>query len=500
MSKQDNGIALLQGLQDWDVLPDELRGAPRDKPLTPNLRPAPNEHPADFLARLLPGLPIPRAAHHEALWQWAANLCEGEMAQSQIAMWGRGQGKSTMAEQIAAYLACSLGRRFALYVCGTQDQANLHVQSIAAILESMGVPRAINLYSSSVGWSAQKLQTSNGFGVVGVGLNGRIRGARLGQFRPDLIIVDDIDESTDSQAMIAKKLGLLSKAVFPAGSQDAVVLFVQNRVHKDSVMAKAFDGRAEILLGATKTRVDAAAGLEVERVLTAEGPRYRVTAGVPAWEEGQGLAVIEDQINKWQLPAFLQESQNEDAPDGGLWNMERDIEPYRVTAAPPHLVRIVIGVDPSGSIGTEAGIVAVGRDAGGHYYLLADDSMAGSTDQWVRAAIARYHALKSDTLVVERNYGGDIVRAAIRNADPSVGVVEVVATRGKLVRAEPVHQLYQQGLVHHVGHYPDLEAEMCRWVTGMASPNRLDGLVWACVELMNYTPQAMMQSTATWGY
>jgi hypothetical protein len=401
-------------------------------------------------------------------------------------MWGRGQGKSAMAEQIASYLACSLGRRFALYVCETQDQSNLHVQSIAAILESMGVPRAINLYSSSVGWSAQKLQTSNGFGVVGVGLNGRIRGARLGQFRPDLIIVDDIDESTDSQAMIAKKLGLLSKAVFPAGSQDAVVLFVQNRVHKDSVMAKAFDGRAEILLGATKTQVNAAAGLEVERVITAEGPRYRVTAGVPAWEEGQGLAVIEDQINKWQLPAFLQESQNEDAPDGGLWNMERDIEPYRVTAAPPHLVRIVIGVDPSGSIGTEAGIVAVGKSADGHAYVLADDSRAGTTNQWVLAAIARYHALQADTFAVEKNYGGDMAEAAIRNLDKIAGIIMVQATRGKLVRAEPVQQLYEKGMVHHVGHFPDLESEMCTYQPGMPSPNRLDGLVWACVELLTF--------------
>jgi hypothetical protein len=477
-----------------DSAVNALTGGDRHASLPPNLNPRPGEHPGDFLARSLPGLLIPRAPHHNALWDWAAALREGEMAQSRVEMWGRGQGKSTMAEQIAAYLACSLGRRFALYVCGSQDQANLHVQSIAAILESMGVPRALNLYSSSVGWSAQKLQTSNGFGVVGVGLNGRIRGARLGQFRPDLIIVDDIDEATDSQAMIAKKLGLLSKAVFPAGSQDAVVLFVQNRVHKDSVMAKTFDGRAEILLGATKTRVDAAQGLEVERYTTDDGPRYRVVAGLPAWPEGQGLAVIEAQINKWQLPAFLQESQNEDAPDGGLWNMERDIEPYRVAAAPPTLARIVIGVDPSGSLGTEAGVVAVGKSHDGHYYVLADDSLAGTTDQWVRAAIARYHALKADTLVVERNYGGDIVRAAIRNADPRVGVIEVVSTRGKLVRAEPVHQLYQQGVVHHVGRFIDMEKELCTWVQGMASPNRLDALVFGVAALME--PAAQMSITS----
>ena len=251
-------------------------------------------------------------------------------------------------------------------------------------------------------------------------------------------------------------------------------------------MAKTFDGRAEILLGATKTRVDAAQGLEVERYTTDDGPRYRVTGGEPAWPEGQGIAVIEAQINKWQLPAFLQESQNEDAPDGGLWNMERDIEPYRVAAAPPTLARIVIGVDPSGSIGTEAGIVTVGKTSDGHAYVLADDSMAGTTNQWVRAAIARYRALQADTFAVEKNYGGDMAEAAIRNLDSIAGIVMVQATRGKLVRAEPVQQLYEKGMVHHVGHFPDMEAEMCTYQPGQDSPNRMDALVWACIELLTF--------------
>lgn len=462
-------------------------GNRRETPLPTHLAPRPDESPAAFLRRTLPSTSlIPTAPRHNAVWDWAASLQPGQPATPRVEIWGRGGAKSTIAEMVCAYLACSLKRRFALYVCGTQDQADLHVQAIAALLEQMGVPRAVNAYSASVAWTAQRLQTVNGFGVVGVGLNSRVRGARLGEFRPDLIILDDIDETHDTPQAVAKKLRTVTSAVFAAGSADATVLFIQNRIHKDSAIAQVADGRAEILLGATITQEPAVRGLEYERIETDDGPRYRVTGGEPTWPEGQGLSVAEKQINEWGLQVFLSESQHEDAPDGGLWLKDRDIDPYRVARAPEKLQRIVIGVDPSGSVGTEAGIVAVGRSFDGHAYLLADDSLAGTTNEWVAAAIARYHSLAADVLVVERNFGGDMAEAAFKNADPRVGVKMVTASRGKQVRAEPVQQLYERGMVHHVGHFPELELEFCRWQPGMPSPNRLDAATWALTELMNY--------------
>nr|WP_242019559.1 hypothetical protein [Nodosilinea sp. FACHB-131] len=353
----------------------------------------------------------------------------------------------------------------------------------------MGIPRAVNAYSASVNWTAQKLQTINGFGVVGVGLNSRVRGARLGEFRPDLIILDDIDETHDSPQAVTKKLKTVTSAVFAAGSADATVLFIQNRIHKDSAIAQVADGRAEILLGATVTQEPAVRDLEVERITTGDGPRYRIIDGTATWPQGQSLEVAEKQINEWGLQVFLSESQHEDAPDGGLWNRDRDIDPYRVESAPPRLTLIAIGVDPSGSLGTEAGLVTAGRDDAGHIYIMSDDSMAGTTNQWVQQGISRYHRMQANAIVAERNYGGDMVKTLFHNADQRVAVVEVSASRGKLVRAEPVHQAYEEGRVHHVGHFPELEREMCTWQPGMPSPNRLDALVWVCIYLMGNAPQ-----------
>ena len=142
----------------------------------------------------------------------------------------------------------------------------------------------------------------------------------------------------------------------------------------------------------------------------------------------------------------------EERPDA-LWTRAR-IEAARVTAAPA-LMRVVVAVDPPGSArkGADAcGIVAAGRDGEGTIYVLADDSAGGLSPQgWANKAIALWRRLEADALVAEMNYGGDMVRAVIREVDRNVPVMAVRATRGKYLRAEPVAQLYEQGRVHHVG-------------------------------------------------
>jgi phage terminase large subunit-like protein len=95
--------------------------------------------------------------------------------------------------------------------------------------------------------------------------------------------------------------------------------------------------------------------------------------------------------------------------------------------------------------------------------------------------------VSADSLVVEVNQGGDMVRAVIAQADRSVPVTAVRAKRGKWLRAEPVAALYEQGRVKHVGTFPALEDEMCDFgLDGLSSgrsPDRLDALVWAVTAL-----------------
>ena len=172
-----------------------------------------------------------------------------------------------------------------------------------------------------------------------------------------------------------------------------------------------------------------------------------------------------------------------------LWSRAL-IEAARVAVAPP-LTRIVVAVDPPASArkGADAcGIVAAGRAENGMIYVIADETVAGASPQaWAVKAIALWRRLQADSLVAEVNMGGDMVKAVIGEADRSVPVVGVRATRGKYLRAEPVAQLYEQGRVKHAGTFPALEDEMCDFgLDGLSSgrsPDRLDALVWAVTAL-----------------
>jgi phage terminase large subunit-like protein len=170
-----------------------------------------------------------------------------------------------------------------------------------------------------------------------------------------------------------------------------------------------------------------------------------------------------------------------DEAPGALWK-RADIDKHRVSAY-PELKRIVVGVDPSAtSTGDEAGIIVAGI-SGKEGYVLADYSIQGSPLAWAKEAARAYHHFKADRIVAEANNGGEMVELTIRQADPSVPVKLVHASRGKQTRAEPIAAIYEQGRIHHVGLFSALEDEQCLWIPGDASPNRMDALVWAMTEL-----------------
>lgn len=170
-----------------------------------------------------------------------------------------------------------------------------------------------------------------------------------------------------------------------------------------------------------------------------------------------------------------------DSP-GALWQRSH-IDANRVTSH-PDLVRVVVAVDPTASsTGDEAGIITAGGSADEHYYTLADDSRQGTPQEWATAAVTAYYRHQADCIVAEKNNGGDMVEAVIKQVDPRVNVKLVWASRGKATRAEPIAAIAEQGRDHHVGYFPQLEDELCMWLPGESSPNRLDAKVWAITEL-----------------
>jgi phage terminase large subunit-like protein len=173
--------------------------------------------------------------------------------------------------------------------------------------------------------------------------------------------------------------------------------------------------------------------------------------------------------------------------EGALWK-QKDIEATRYEAnAEIELTQIVVAVDPAVTAhedSDETGIIVVGKDAHNEFYVLEDLSGRYSAENWGRICINAFYDWNADRVIAEVNNGGDLVERLLRNIDPNISYREVRATRGKIVRAEPVAALYEQKRVHHIGVYPELESQMCTYTGDTnSSPDRLDALVWGMTEL-----------------
>ena len=170
--------------------------------------------------------------------------------------------------------------------------------------------------------------------------------------------------------------------------------------------------------------------------------------------------------------------------EGALWGWAM-IEEHRLEQT-PDFDRVVVGLDPAGTARTksdETGIVACAR-MGEHYYVLADGSGRMSPNRWATTALNLHDHWAADAIVPEKNYGGDMVKNTLRSIDSTARIVPVTSRRGKALRAEPVVSLYEQGRVHHVGYFPELEDQMTSWVPGEGdSPDRVDALVHAITNL-----------------
>ena len=173
---------------------------------------------------------------------------------------------------------------------------------------------------------------------------------------------------------------------------------------------------------------------------------------------------------------------------GAIWTRQ-GLHDNRVAEA-PDLGRILVAVDPAISAedgANEHGIVVVGRGSDNNGYVLDDLTTTGTPQKWATRAIAAYDRWDADAIVIERNQGGDMCRHTLNTVRPGIRIIDVVATRGKHVRAEPISSLYGLDRIHHVGSFPELEAQQCLMTAagyeGEGSPDRVDALVWGFTEL-----------------
>lgn len=210
----------------------------------------------------------------------------------------------------------------------------------------------------------------------------------------------------------------------------------------------------------------------------------------PVWEN---TALPEAQLRRYKeqyagTRIGRQEMEGEMLEDfeGALWKREF-IEKARIRPEDfdiDKMIRIVVAVDPSmtsGEKSDENGIIVAGVDNDKQLYLIADLSCRGTPEHTMRAAVDAYYKFGADCVVMEENQGGDYLMSALRAADPGVPPKKVRAQKGKLIRAQPISMLAEQGRIHHVGFFKELEDQLCIMTPDnkRERDDRADAFVWA---------------------
>jgi hypothetical protein len=187
------------------------------------------------------------------------------------------------------------------------------------------------------------------------------------------------------------------------------------------------------------------------------------------------------------------EGEFRDASPNALFSDEV-LEKWRnIDRALPDMLRIVVAVDPSGADdednvdNDEIGIVVCGLGIDGNGYVLEDLTCKAGPGVWGKVATQAFERHAADRVVGEVNFGGAMVGFVIKTARPNTPFRAVTASRGKVVRAEPISALVETGKIRMGGIFTALEDELCGFTThgymGENSPNRADAMIWGMSDL-----------------
>lgn len=444
---------------------------------------------------------------HHAFWSWVWAIQPNVRSSPFVAIWPRGSGKSTSAELAVCMLGALEKRKFVLFVRSTQDKADESISNIADLLAHSTIDtyypklgqRRLGKYGNVKGWRRNSLRTSAGLTIEGVGMEGSsIRGLKK-DTRPDFIVLDDVDDRHDSEAMSKKKKEIITQSILPAGSTDCCILAIQNLIIHHGIFSQLAKPSCDFLLDRVVSGpFKAVDGLVYDHI---DG-RYKITKGRPTWT-GQNLETCENQINTWGPSAFVREAQH-DVDDYANSMFAKVKYRYCELSEVPDLTRTVCWVDPATvSKKTENSCQAIqidgmtgNRKTSTIYRLFSWEDHASPTEV-LEMALRKAVEYKCSTLGIETNQGGDLwgeTYSMIAKRMKSDGEISYIpqyrekradaSTGSKEHRAESfMLPLYEAGRIVHVyGTHETLEKALRRFP--ISEPfDLIDAAVWSVHDL-----------------
>jgi len=196
----------------------------------------------------IPTFPPP---FHLELYEWFAELKGYKGAAAP-----RGFAKSTVTDLVfIAWVALHAKKRFMVLISDTYGQSTMLLESLKAEIENNEKIRWIYENPQGDAW------TDNDIEIMGIDTNGerkpvkiiakgagmKIRGLKYLNFRPDIIIFDDLenDEAVQSVDRRRKLKDWLIRGVIPALSPDGCIILIGTVLHRDSLLSNILDKKGE---------------------------------------------------------------------------------------------------------------------------------------------------------------------------------------------------------------------------------------------------------------
>lgn len=451
-----------------------------------------------------------QAAHLDMIDSAFRRIAAGERLQVMLTCPPR-HGKSQRASRWGPlwYLRRHPERRVMIASYGA-DLADDHGRWVRDQLREYSSVLGIRLHPASHAANRFDLEQKRGSsvrgGMVTAGVGGGLTGKGF-----DLGIIDDPFKGHDDAASPAQRERVWEwyrSVFFTRRAPGASLICINTRWHEDDLTGRLLAHEPHRWL-----QIDLPALADSH-----DDPLHR-PLGQPLWPEqydAAELADIRESVGERVWYALYQQKPR--PLEGGVWKWTwitgHRLKPEAWPGITP--TRVVVAVDHAGGDSLrndEVGLVCAARDTDGHLYVLDDRSRTMGADTWGTEVCKLAIERQADAIIVENNFGGDMASQVVRQAWSELArqgdtggmlmpsIIEVHAKQGKRLRAEPIAQLYKQGLVHHVGEHTELEGQMVTWLPGMDSPDRMDAAVHALTELadpareglgtQNYTDQRL---------
>lgn len=349
---------------------------------------------------------------HDDLFQQIQEAVDNGKADAIANAAPRGYAKSTIIS-FALPIWCILYKKkhYILLISDTASQADDFLSNIRNELEENGL---INFdFGQQIGnvWAMSNLITNNGVRIQALGAGKRVRGRRHREFRPDLIIVDDLenDENIASLEQREKLESWFNKALSKAGDERTDKFVIGTIMHYDSLLRKLIDNptyKSKVYKAVIKwsnsplwdqwetilTNLEDPQGVENAQKFFEEHEQEMLDGTEVLWNERESYYNLMFQRIADTESAFASEKQNEP-----MSAEERRFHPdwiqyYEDSDITGKNLYVVGAVDPS--LGKKGGdysaILTIGMDTNNQVYVLDADLSRRHPDIIVKDVIYKH--------------------------------------------------------------------------------------------------------------